>query len=179
MRCKLHKKKHELTLKLTSRCHISLDKLPKLPTVLHKDVISSSEKRSDKKSLVLTHPVGISPGFSPGISPVLCSPASRPKKRPFNTKPLGDKHCLQRLALDVLLGIQRWAGHPRCVSKLMALKESEETVSETGFLFNSLWAGKKTLILRQHPQILQIASKVAERAPWSGKVEKQNKQWMA
>lgn len=43
------------------------DKLPKKPTVRHKNVISSSEKRSDKKSLVLTHPVGISPGFPPGF----------------------------------------------------------------------------------------------------------------
>lgn len=85
------------------------DKLPKKPTVRHKDVISSVKKRSHKQSLVLTHPVGISPRDFP---PVLCSPASRPKKRPFNTKPLGDKHCLQRLALKRFAGDPKWAKTP-------------------------------------------------------------------
>ena len=142
------------------------DKLPKKPTVRHKNVISSSEK-NDKKSLFLTiH--WVFRRILPRISPVLCSPASRPKKRPFNTKPLGDKHCLQRLALEGCWG-SKVGQDPRCVSKLMALKNIRPTVSETG---------GETPNFETAPQILQIASKVAEKAPWSGKVEnKTNSEW--
>ena len=88
--------------------------------------------------------------ISPRISPVLCSPASRPKKRPFNTKPLGDKHCLQ--------GIQS-GPRPQTCLKIDGPKNIRPTVPETGFLFNRLWAGKKTLILRQHPKSFKLQAK--------------------
>ncbi len=85
----IHEVTHELTFGLTSMCHISPRNHQKKPTVWHKNAKIPGRSSSSPTHLYF-------PGFPPDFQ-VLCSPASRPKKRPFNTKPLGDKHCLRGL----------------------------------------------------------------------------------
>ena len=159
-------KKHELTLELTSMCHISLTNYQKSQqsdikmSYLQVKKEVTKDRSSSPIQWVFTR-------ISPRISPVLCSPASRPKKRPFNTKPLGDKHCLQ--------GIQS-GPRPQMCLKIDGPKKYPANSFRNGFPFQQPLGREKNPNFETAPKILQIASKVAEKAPWSGKVEKQNKQ---